>query len=1130
MPTFFEAVGDALRADVRPAASSTRVVDERPSIPRQRVGWMGHMMAMAMAASSAGTVDLTGAHQTGGGLQPAPGFALVGKKSRRTYLREDLRRLGAEAWKFKENAPKNERSWQVQFLISRYGALDPKSFTARQLELRAALKAIGPNELVAHRNTAAPSLTRNAPGTVNPTGRPRRVENRNRKDKYHERTGLCAELEDELWRWFVDRVAHNKTRVWAAEITRQAVSYKQAIMEDWKTRCDSGMADPNKKPRLPDVESPKFLRRWRYRYNITARTVNLRYKIPRATFLARLQTFWSNCIIVRRLYEVLYPGHKLDFIGFDQKPLWFNSIMAERTYAFNGQAKVSVAENVSASRARFTAMTQCKTWLDPLVDGLQPAPDDEGVSWDVPLAAHGDQEDECVQSGDLMHQMNDFFGEDATGVSGLQPEAPEEPDSALQPGATQAQVGLSPHIAILFKVGEATCSVDNLRASVEAGPRTLIQGSPSGSYKLHHVLEFLEWVLKPASELGKIVCVVLDWFAPHCHAHVDKLVHKLGHLVIRIGGGLTAVVQVEDTHAHRPYNNHYRNFEKDAATKAWDLRPGSLLESSRQAVLTRAEDAWKLVDHQKCVEGWCHDGITNPLDKPGSAYVGSQCQPLWEEIGMDGIRTQLMQDVDDAVASGDITSMAQYHELLLEYDDHAHIVEGMEGAPVYVYDESGAHLPMGDDGFAECADEAIGEDGFAECADGAIGDDAVMDAIDKEAMVLEDGFQPVPKTAIFASTCGNLESGLQPGPSASNSAGVYQVGGSSSSSAGSCAPPPSFDWDGLGGDDAEEDKDTTLLRARHKAAEILRACGDTTLAHYLEEQAARHARKSKKANPTLQKLLRETSEKKRLAMMEGRAGETAKRQRVAEKNLDLKIVTEQRLAASAGATAAKAVAKAADATTKAAKDILSASAKDKSITLKHAELNAKTAKEKEKKAQKAEEKNLDTLRRNFAGRLAREFVRFTRNRELGPARRAALLKHTKPFIGHVPWKKVGPLPHFWDPKDKRGLQNISPKPGETFGGFTDDVQPIWASEAFMWQLWCEKSPSGASQPQLRKFVESVMPGYNKIIGERYPIDDILKANAYNADVSFVIAAWCYSKCTPPDLLPCGLRQWPLPAT
>ena len=142
--------------------------------------------------------------------------------------------------------------------------------------------------------------------------------------------------------------------------------------------------------------------------------------------------------------------------------------------------------------------------------------------------------------------------------------------------------------------------------------------------------------------------------------------------------------------------------EKAAATAAWDRRPGSLLECSRQSVLTRSVDAWNLVDHSKCAGGWKHNGITNPLDGTDD-QLGSQVLPLWHELNMDAIRCQLIEDVEDAVASGEITSFWQYPELLQQYDDHPPLVDCMEPVPTYVYDESHAHADV-------CSAELFGDD------------------------------------------------------------------------------------------------------------------------------------------------------------------------------------------------------------------------------------------------------------------------------------------------------------------------------------------------------------------------------------------------------------------------------------
>jgi hypothetical protein len=244
--------------------------------------------------------------------------------------------------------------------------------------------------------------------------------------------------------------------------------------------------------------------------------------------------------------------------------------------------------------------------------------------------------------------------------------------------------------------------------------------------------------------LSKTIIVLLDLHST-----------GLGHSVLRIGGGLTPCVQVPDTHAHRPYNNHYRNLEKEAAGPSWAARPGTLLDCSRQTVLTRSVDAWNLVDHNKNAEGWKHNGITNPLNGDGDAVLGSQVIGYWDELQMDSIRAQLIQDVIDAVESGEITDFWDYPSMLIPYDDHPPLVEGLEGASTYIYDESGAHAPcvFGDD------DQEDGEAGEAAIA-------AEEDAFDDLALAA------MPGASISSSSSSSSSSSVSPSHAAG---GVLQA-------------------------------------------------------------------------------------------------------------------------------------------------------------------------------------------------------------------------------------------------------------------------------------------------------------------------------------------------------------------
>ena len=956
------------------------------------------------------------------GFQPEqPGL------SRRSYCRDKLRKLGEEALRFRdENSKDNPQNWgwRVAFIRLKHGELLPASLREKKNELQAAVRLAvgkqyalqaGSGTLKSRPYASGCGQRRTGVKTIIPSLQKRRPFSRRQK---------CPEMEHEVWAWFVDRLATNKTRVTKQEIFTVATSYQKVILEDWKTRCEFGEADRNYPPQMPKI-GDAWVKRWRFRHNVTHRTINLRYKIPRSTFLSRLKVFWSNCIIIRTLFAAMFPGEILEFVGFDQKPLWFNSIHTERSFCLKGSKYVGVAENVSATRARFTAMTHCTSWK------------------------------------------------------------PEKP----------------PPIAILFRIGDADCSLDNLRASLDAGDDTLIQGAPKGSYRLTQVLEFLQWAVRPAEEIKKTVCVVLDWFAPHLHADVDDLVHGLGHAVLRIGGGLTPTVQVGDTHAHRGYNNHFRNLELDAATRAWDVRPGSLLDCSRQTVLTRSEDAWNLVDHDKCAEGWRHNGIT------GRPTASAACS-LWEELGMDAVQTQLELDVKLEVESGRVNSFNQYPDMLLEYDDHDPIEEGMEGASTYVYDETGAHADIGDNGE---------------------NDDEIEAAIDQEEAVFEDGVSGL-QPDIFGPDRGN---GKPPnGRDTSDAAeeteneeqrGVTGMEATSAPHEPPPLPPPDVAPDMYSSDDEQTFKRKRTIETLRDSAEALRNLGESSIAEYLFDQATIRHKTARDLDPRLVTLLRSKTDERKRKLDQLRDEDKAKRNRIVEKQLELKIATQQRLAASQIAKQEQTAAKAKTGEQKAVHVAALIKAKEALNLAKDKEKHAKETKALMKQKLKDDEARLERTRRNFAAECASSIWHFIKNPGLGGPRQTAVLDFTKTLNGTRPWRRATRLPDFWVPSDKRGLKIISLR--NTAGKYVDP-KPVYASDNFSWQFWRHKKPHGGNVKQFRGFVHECLPGYANILGHRFPLDNLLADNEWNADVAFLHAVWLYSSIVPSTVFPCGLREWP----
>ena len=582
-------IADVVACSLRRCAES-RARDPALPRPRNALGRLGVAVAAALALC-AGRGDPVAPDL----LQHCTGFQGLTcsdkRAKRRSYNLAELQKLAVAASTFKEKcAAQGVYRWKNEFLYAHFGQLPVGPELQSMLSAAMKLEAFKTKRLAA--NTRGEKRSGGICATMI-------VPDRRRRRACYDRLVFCQELDDEVWHWFVDRLAANKTRVTTKEITAKAAMYAAAVEEEWRCRCDAGLADPLKPPRVPLINKD-WVRRWRLRHNVSYRTINLRYKIPRATFLNRLGVFWSNCIILRALFEHFYPGKVLDFVGFDQKPLWFNSITAEKTLAPRGARKVKVSENVSASRMRFTVMTHVRSWC------------------------------ELVQ----------------------------------------------PKIAVLFKIGDAASSLSTLRAQMYNSATTLLQGAPKGSYRLSQVLEFLQWVLEPAAASGRMTCVVLDWFAPHLDPSVDAMVHSLGHPVLRIGGGLTGHVQVGDTHAHRPYNNHYRAFEASDATAEMERAPHRLPACSKQTVCNRSEDAWALVRHDACAEGWKHNGITNALSGDEDSKLSSQVLSFWLEIGMPARRAQLLQDVKEAVEAGTVATFWDYPELLLQYDDHKPLPEG----------------------------------------------------------------------------------------------------------------------------------------------------------------------------------------------------------------------------------------------------------------------------------------------------------------------------------------------------------------------------------------------------------------------------------------------------------------------
>ena len=218
------------------------------------------------------------------------------------------------------------------------------------------------------------------------------------------------------------------------------------------------------------------------------------------------------------------------------------------------------------------------------------------------------------------------------------------------------------------------------------------------------------------------VLYLLDWFAPHQSQLLKDIVAEAGHAILLIGGHLTGLVQVEDTHLHGPMTMYYKRRETASAMQQLRIRPDKLPSTCRQTVMERAYDSYMDVDHSRCSHGFVANGIANALDGSQDCELTPDVLPFWMELDMPSVRRRIMAEVDEALSHGRVTRFEDYVTLLEEYKYHKAFSEGQEAFGVEVRADGAIveEPPMSDasdgeeTGACDARGEASEEDGGAE--------------------------------------------------------------------------------------------------------------------------------------------------------------------------------------------------------------------------------------------------------------------------------------------------------------------------------------------------------------------------------------------------------------------------------
>ena len=211
-----------------------------------------------------------------------------------------------------------------------------------------------------------------------------------------------------------------------------------------------------------------------------------------------------------------------------------------------------------------------------------------------------------------------------------------------------------PSLEVLFKGGTVIEKrLDDMLISLCAGGDQgelsffSAQVGPKGSYRTDHVVEFLRRHLEPASPCRDWRIVMADFYGPHADQAVFDLCWSHQYVLILIGGGVTGVLQVMDTHLHNLLSQRYTELEMLDLLEQQRVKPHGCPTRSRESCCRDLLAAWRHAPlHEYGRRGWYDNCLAIALD--GSQdQLGRMCAgELWRQMEMDKLREQALADVD----------------------------------------------------------------------------------------------------------------------------------------------------------------------------------------------------------------------------------------------------------------------------------------------------------------------------------------------------------------------------------------------------------------------------------------------------------------------------------------------------
>ena len=210
--------------------------------------------------------------------------------------------------------------------------------------------------------------------------------------------------------------------------------------------------------------------------------------------------------------------------------------------------------------------------------------------------------------------------------------------------------------------------------------------SPKGSYRQDDIMTYLrrwleEWTPERA-EAGDYQILLLDVARSHIGNEIVDFAWSRGYITMYHYGGVTGVIQVNDTDLHAPFQREFLHCEEFAFSERQKV-DATDIGREFQDVVDDCISVWKVIDHTKVANGYKSTGFSVALDgSEDASEISRSAAEVWKECHMTALKREAIAQVNAAldarVAKGEELSMSLWRSLIQHPKDPGVLPEGFE--------------------------------------------------------------------------------------------------------------------------------------------------------------------------------------------------------------------------------------------------------------------------------------------------------------------------------------------------------------------------------------------------------------------------------------------------------------------